>query len=171
MRSTVWMLALGALTMACSHAERPAEVATTGCAQLEAGHAENTFYKAGQVYAARPIKERQVISRAHQPERTVGAELYVHAQPGVTQEYLQRSLACHSVAGRPAHPNDPLHPTSGKLKSLTVRSMGSNFVVKAVGDSSKTGKEIWQRARSFTAPGSEVTAEQLAAADVPSSAN
>ncbi len=173
MRSTVgMMLALGALTMACSHAEqRPAEVATTGCSQLEAGHAEKTFYKSGQVYAARPVKERQFVSRAHQPERTVGAELYMHAQPGLTQEYLQRSLACHSVAGRPAHPNDPLHPANGSLKSLTVRSVGSNFVVKAVGDSPQAGKDIWQRARSFTAPGSEVTAEQLASADAPSHTN
>jgi hypothetical protein len=173
MKSTAGMiLALGALTMACSHAEqRPAEVATAGCAQLEPGHAEKTFYKPGQVYAARPVKERQVIARAHQPERTVGAELYMHAQPGLTQEYLQRSLACHSVAGRPAHPNDPLHLANGSLKRLTVRSVGSNFVVKAIGDSPQAGREIWQRARSFTAPGSEVTAEQLATANVPSPNN
>lgn len=172
MRSTLWMLGLGAVTMACSQAEqRPAEVATTGCAQLEAGHAEQAFYKPGQVYAARPVKERQFIARAHQPERTVGAELYLHAQPGLTQEYLQRSLACHSASGRAAHSNDPLHPGSGSLKSLTVRSVGSNFVVKAIGDSPQTGKEIWQRARSFAAPSSEVTAEQLASVQAPSQTN
>jgi hypothetical protein len=163
---------MGALTVGCSMAEqRPAHVATAGCAQLAAGHADNAFYKPGQVYAARPVKQRQVIARAHQPERTMGAELYMHAQPGLTKEYLQRSLSCHAAAGRPTHPNDPLHPTAGALKSLTVRSEGENFVVKAMGDSPAAGKEIWQRARSFTAPSSEVTAEQLASVAAPTSAN
>ena len=165
-------LALGLFAMACANTEQTQiQTATAGCAQLEAGHAENSFYKPGQVYAARPVKERQVVSRAHQPERVVGAELYVHAQPGVTKEYLQRSLDCHQVAGRPAHPNDPLHPETGSLNRLSVRSMGNNFAVTAIGDSPATGKEIWQRARSFATPSSAVTAEQVASNGAPASTN
>jgi hypothetical protein len=92
-----------------------------------------------------------MVARAIHRNRTVGAELYLHAPRTVTGEFLERSLTCHAMMGHPAHPNDPLHPTEGSVRRVSVRSAGGAFAVQVVGDTPRAGREIWARARAFAA--------------------
>ncbi len=135
--------------------------ASSACQGLVANDATAEFYKPGQVYAAQEIERREIVARAIHRTRTVGAELYVHAPRNVTGEFLERSLTCHATMGQPAHPNDPLHPSEGSVRRVSVRSAGGAFAVRVEGDSPQAGREIWSRARAFAA-GSNVDVRQVA---------
>lgn len=172
MKTLTWLtLGLSMTVAACSSASTPPPqlASNAACSQLDdSAQATQAFYAPGQVYAARKIQKKQFIARAIQPRRTMGAELYMHAPAGLTQEYLERTLVCHAAHGRAAHPNDPMHPTSGAVADVSVRPSGSGgFAIKVLGDTPRTGKEIWQRSRAFTAPSTSVTVEQVGATDGP----
>lgn len=153
-------LALGACASSGGRSE--ARVASSaGCQTLVGNDATAEFYRPGQVYAAQAIERREVVARAIQRNRTVGAELYVHAPRTVTGEFLERSLTCHAMMGAPAHPNDPLHPSEGSVRRVSVRSAGGAFAVQVLGDSPQAGREIWARARAFAAS-ADVDVKQVA---------
>jgi hypothetical protein len=137
--------------------------AASACQGMVGNEATAEFYKPGQVYGAQEIERREIVARAIHRTRTVGAELYVHAPRNVTGEYLERALTCHATMGQPAHPNDPLHPSEGSVRRVSVRSAGGAFAVQVVGDSPQAGREIWARARAFAA-GSNVDVRQVARA-------
>ena len=174
MQRLIWTsTAMGGLALIGCTASAPqgqTMTAAAGCASLgDARSTLSSFYEPGQVYAAEKVERTEFRARAIQPTRTAGAELRAHAAPGVTAEYLERALTCHAVSGAPQHPSDPLHPSSGRIADVDVRSSGTGFVVSVIGDSPDAGNEIWQRARAFSAPGA-VTVEQVAAAsETPSS--
>ena len=154
------------LLMGCTTQEQPKTVsAGAGCQSL--GDTQSTlaaFYGPGNAYSATPVKKKFHIARAAQPERTVGATIYVRAQPGLTSEYLQRTLACHAVNGKPMNPNDPLHLDNGNLAELSVQSAGNSLAVRVTGEGSDVGREIWQRAQAFTSDGGAVQVEQVSSA-------
>lgn len=167
MRSSVWAVAAlcSAALAGCSNqaTHKPTLAASAGCSQLgDTSATLATVYGPNQVHAAEKVERTEFLARAIQPVRTVGAEIHTYAAPGVTPEYLQRTLSCHAAAGKPAHANDPLHPSSGQIAELNVRSTGAGFAVQIIGDSPRTGHEIWQRARALSAPGSSVTVDQVA---------
>ena len=169
MKTTKIGLFLGAL-LASSVATsisfaKPRQVGSgAGCERLASStEAARSFYGPGNVYAVKEVKRKVFRARAIQYMRTVGAELYVRAEPGVTREYLHRALSCQVAgAGAAQHPNDPLHPSGGRVSELGVRSAGGSFAVSVVGDSLTTGREIYERARAFAAPGGAVNVEQIA---------
>jgi hypothetical protein len=103
------------------------------------------------------------VGRIGQYGPTVGADLYVHATPSTSEEYLERILVCHTAYGQPAHPNDPFHPVAGSVQAVSVRSSGSAYAVRLVGTDSSSSREILRRARALSTPGS-VSVEQVAAA-------
>lgn len=154
-------LTLGLAACAGSTRQDPRVAAASGCQEIAGNDVTAEFYKPGQVYAAREIEEKQFIARAIQRQQTVGAELHMHAPRNVTGEFLQRALACHAFTGQAAHPNDPLHPVEGEIRSVSVRSAGGSFAVQIVSDSPQVGREIWARARAF-ASGSTVDVRQVA---------
>lgn len=138
-------LGITALTLgACaSHSPPLAESARLACDRIEGGPAAHLT--AGHVTAISPVKRTEFRARAIQVQRTVGADFYVRAQPGVTAEYLERSLTCHARGGNPASQHDPLHPKSGHAK-VDVRTANSGFTIRAIGSTPEAGSEIWQRA-------------------------
>jgi hypothetical protein len=163
------ILALGAMVAltACSTSSTPHPrlAATAACSQLpDTRAAVQNLYQPGRLYAAKPIREKQFLARALQPERTVGAEMSLHAEEGMTRQYVERVLRCHAANGTAVHPNDPLHPSTGRVTQLDVRSAGDSLAVRVVGDSPRAGREIWQRARSLAESGTHVTVEQIGAA-------
>lgn len=166
-------MALIGLTVAlgaCASGQRSEArvAAASGCQGLVGNEATAEFYRPGQVYAAQEIERREHVARAIQRNRTVGAELYVHAPRNITGEFLERALTCHAMMGQPAHPNDPLHPSEGSVRHVAVRSAGGAFAVQVVGDSPRAGREIWARARAF-ASGSDVEVRQVATSTTDSS--
>lgn len=151
------------LAACASSPAEPSVAATSACAGLPNAQAEAvSLYQPGVMYAASPVEEKVFIARAIQPVRTFGADVYVRAQKGMTEQYLERVLSCHTASGVAAHPNDPLHPSEGRIAELSVRSAGDSLAIRIIGDSPSTGQEILQRARSVTSSGAEVTVEQLA---------
>lgn len=151
---------------ASTGASSPTVAAGAACSQVAANDPTlAAFYEPGAIRNARELRRTEFLARAIQPTRTVGAELQVHARPGMTAEYLQRALSCHAAGSAPRHPNDPLHPSQGAVAELTVRSSGTAFTVSVRGDSYDTGKEIWNRAESFAAQSTSSAVEQVAVAD------
>lgn len=147
--ATIGLLALG--LSACSGAQQvdPRVAATSGCQDIAGNEATAEFYKPGQIYGARELERNEFVARAIQRKQTVGAELYMHAPRNVTGEFLERALTCHAFTGQAAHPNDPLHPSEGTVRSVAVRSKGGGFAVQVTSDSPRVGREIWARARAF----------------------
>ncbi len=152
-------------TAACSSAAQP--VPTTiaaGCAQLNDTQAVTAkLLEPGAVHSVRKFEKREFLARAIQPMRTLGADLYVHATPGVTPEYLERNLSCHAAQGTALSAHDPFLPGRGAVEKVEVRPAGHSYAVRIVGRDSEAGRMIWQRASQLVSPGS-VTVEQLAQA-------
>lgn len=146
---TIGLLALGLAACSSRAHVDPRVAATSGCQEIAGNEATAEFYKPGQVYGARELERNEFVARAIQRKATTGAELYMHAPRNVTGEFLERALACHAFTGQAAHPNDPLHPAEGTIKSVSVRSRGGGFAVQVTSDSPKVGREIWARARAF----------------------
>jgi hypothetical protein len=104
----------------------------------------------------------QFLARAAQPRFVAGAQLTLPAEHGVTQPYLQRVLGCYAASDSGLHPNDPLaHPN---VHTVRVESRGGSFVVEVTGRDNTSAKQIWERAKALTAPGS-VEIQQLSAAE------
>lgn len=161
------MVAIGlslALGACASGARQDARVAAaSGCQEIADNEATTEFYAPGRVYAARKVEKREFVARAIQPTRVIGAELFMHAPRNVTDTFLERALTCHALTGRAAHPNDPLHPSDGSVRAVSVRSAGGSLAIRVVGETPQAGREIWSRARAF-ASGSSVDVQQVATA-------
>lgn len=166
-------LAAGAVVLAvgCSSAPtKPAGHASAGCAQL--GNATQLAApQMNQVYAAREVQldtsttypGGHFEARAIQIKRTDGADLYVHATPGTTKEYLERTFTCHAAEGQALSNNDPFHPSKGHVASVDVRKAGAGFAVRVLGSDAASSKEIWRRAEAMTGGETSVDVEQVAA--------
>ena len=138
----------------------PSRAEASACAgvSLEAS-VRDQFYAPGAAFAVRPIREREFLARALQPMRTVGATIHVHAQAGMTQQYLERALQCHARRGQAVNPADPLVLESGSVRDVDVRSAGGAFAVRIMGDSPAAGRAILQRAESLV--NGSVSVQQL----------
>lgn len=103
----------------------------------------------GQVYDAKPIREKPRHGKAILPKRTVGAKLYMRAEKGMTPAYLQRAAECHAKSRTlPSYPNDPLR-VDGDIESIRVYGAGGSFVVAVTSENPATGREIWERAKAL----------------------
>ena len=124
-------------------------------------------YDLARVRHAEPLYTQRFLARAIQPREVTGAELYVDAEAGVSQPYLERVLSCHAAGSSTAHPNDPLRVQN--VRDVDVRVQGHHFVIAVQGADRNAGREIWQKAQALLQGGS-VEVQQLSAADKPASA-
>lgn len=161
--SHIAALPLSILALACSSQGEPKTIATgASCAGLEDSQATVAeLYKPGTIYKAEPIKEKVFRARAAQPTHVMGASLKVRAEQGMSAPYMERVLACHAASGGAVHPNDPLFPQAGTLAKLSVEESKFGFNINVVGDSRKSGEEIWKRAEMLTGQGAHVEVEQV----------
>lgn len=120
-------------------------------------------YDVARVKNAKPIYTQRFVARAIQPRELTGAELYIDAQPGVSQPYLERVLSCHAAGSSVAHPNDPLRASN--VRDVDVRVQGSQFVVAVHGADKQSGREIWKKAKALLQGGGNVEVQQLSAAN------
>lgn len=155
----------GLAATGCAATQHPATTvaATASCeriADLEQQVAR--VYDADRVRHVAPVYRSKFLARAIQPRYIAGAELYLDAEPGVTQPYLQRMLSCHAAGDSAAHPNDPLR--AANVEAVNVRVQGHRFVVAVTGADAQAGKQIWQRAEALRTPAARVEVQQLSAA-------
>lgn len=117
------------------------------------------LYAPGNVARVEPVYRTQFVARAVQPRFVSGAKLYVPAQQGMSQGYLERVLTCHAAARSAEHPNDPLRVAN--LRDVDVESRGQRFVISIEGTDRASGSEIYQRARALHDPSMRVEVKQL----------
>ena len=124
-------------------------------------------YDLAKVRHAAPIYTQRFVARAIQPREVTGAELYVDAEPGVSQPYLERVLSCHAAGTSVAHPNDPLR--AHNVRDVDVRAQGHQYVIAVHGADRNAGREIWQKAQALLQEDGSVEVQQLSAAAKPAS--
>lgn len=163
MRNPVFVLSSCLIAAsACSTAastSRPL-TASAACGKLgDTTQAVSTLFTSGNLYGAGTATDHGFFGQGAPEPYPVGAELYVHATPGVTAEYLQRTLECYTESGRSLHPSDPFHPAKGYVVRVRVLSSGDSFTVRLVGSDSESAQDIRERASALAA---SVRAEQVA---------
>jgi hypothetical protein len=154
----------GFIAMGCSSNVAPRSVAAeSGCRQLgdTSQTVANTFGP-NELYG---VARNESTWKGSATEAQPGTSLYVHAAPGVSAEYLERALSCHAVYGHPVGQNDPLHPASGAVASVNVRSTGGGYEIRIKGQDLSTDQEIYQRAHDLAS--TTVQVEQLASSGAP----
>ena len=169
MKDSKWLalVAVGSC-VACAGSRAPATTLASASSCRQMSSADQTvaqLYSPGKVYAASPVEKKVHRARAYQPVQTFGASLYTHAEPGMTGPYMERALRCYAAFGRATHPNDPLHPSEGRITDVSVEAVKGSFAIRIESDSSKTGKEIWRRAQSLSGQSTNVEAQQVGAGD------
>jgi hypothetical protein len=113
---------------------------------------------------AEPIHHQRVYAGGPQADHVVGAKLYVPAEAGQSEAYLERVMSCRLESGQAGvQPNDPLGVEG--VRHVAVRAAGSSFEVSIVGSDAQSGEAIWQRARALAG---QVGVEQVASIGVTS---
>lgn len=169
LHATVLAVGLTSILGGCaaSQSQAHSQVAASSCAGLsDVDRHVAELYAPGQIERVEPLQRREFLARSIERSYVAGAKLYVPAQQGVSQPYLERVLSCHAAAQTSQHPNDPLRVTA--IESIDVSTAGSRFVVSIAGANRSAGKEIWQRARALHDTSSQVEVRQLSATPGPS---
>jgi hypothetical protein len=156
-----------------------AAAAVLGCADTSPGPARNPTEQAAAIERSRcgpdlddttlepifshraiesvePLYARTSSDRAGASTRLQGAVIYVRAIHGVTVEWLDRALECHSARRtlgkipEDAVRNDPFW-LPGRMVDIDTQSMGHGFRVAVSGVTSDDAQEILIRANAFAA--------------------
>jgi hypothetical protein len=161
-------LALGSILIGVAACSTPASqtrpvAASAACDQLvHTDRHVSDLFRSGNVYGSGDATEPRWVNQGPPQSTKVGAELYVHATPGMTAEFLQRELECYTVNGRSGHDNDPFHPAEGAVSSVAVTPSGDSYIVRILGSNDQAIADISKRARALTTTG---TAQQVSRAN------
>lgn len=135
----------------CASTQAPStQVARASC-EVDAGEKAFAakYLQPSRVQTVSRVSEKDFRARAIQPRRTVGADLYVAAEEGVSAEYLERVLSCHAQSGQALHTADPFHALSGEVQ-VRVSSAPAGYRIRVTGSTPEAGREIWNKASSLT---------------------
>jgi hypothetical protein len=119
------------------------------------------LYGPAELSDVKPLYRMQQVGRT-QVRYAAGAKLYVPAQQGVTQGYLERVLTCHAASQGAGHPNDPLRVEN--LRDVDVLARGQQFVIEIEGANRTAGKAILQNAQALRDLSTQVDVRQLSSA-------
>lgn len=168
-RSTICAIGIAsALTGCATHQAPRAQVARADCSGLATDGTLAELYSAGTIKKVEPIYRQQFVARAIQPRYVAGASLYVPAEAGMNEAYLERVLSCHAALGRGEHPNDPLGAEG--VVDVDVVAAGPRMRIAITGQDRASGQAIWKRAMALHEQAGEVTIQQLSSAPAPRSA-
>lgn len=159
------LLALGALLSAvgcAGAAQTPARspVASASCAgipDLQQQVAE--LLAPGQVQRVEPLYRLEHRARAIQLRYVSGAKVYVPAERGMNDGYLERALSCHAASAESSQPNDPLRVAN--VHDIDVRTRGTLIEIQIEGADRAAGKQILERAQGLREPSTQVEVRQL----------
>lgn len=161
-RSTI-LLALVVVSAGCAGAAQSAPrspVASANCSglgNLEPQVAE--LLSPANVQRVEPLYRSEHRARAIQLRYVSGAKLFVPAQSGLTEGYVERALSCHAVSARSSQPNDPL--TVANVHDVDVRTRGPLLEIQIEGANREAGKQILERANALRDPSAQVEVRQL----------
>lgn len=96
------------------------------------------------------------------PTYVEGAEIYIPAEAGMNQAYLERAFSCYAASSSHALATDPLH--SKGVRSVVAREAGQSFRVSILGVDREAGEEIWKRTQALRNAGVRVEVRQLSSA-------
>jgi len=164
--SCVAALMSTALCACAAATPQPRIASAASCSGLQTGETVRALYAPGNIRKVEPIQTTQFLARAIQPTYIAGANLYVAAQPGLHEAYVERVLSCHAASGRAVSPHDPL--VAKGVSDVDVSPAGSMLRISITGVNREAGKDIWRRARALHELRGEVSVEQISA--LPSSA-
>jgi hypothetical protein len=158
--SSVGAIVVVALTACAETAAKPSHTATdqatfmerTRCGTQDDEATIAAVINGSAVQNVRPLYSDIENAKAGLSHELRGATITVAALPGVTPEWLDRALECHSaketLGHAPAPSNDPFWlPDS--LVDIEVRSAKDGFLVDVIGYSSADAKQILDRANAF----------------------
>ena len=158
------LFATAALAMVgCGGSSHQAASQRAACQGVDTQGAVARIYSEASSGSAAPLYKTGVRTRAISTRYVSGSELTVPAPEGMSGEYIQRVLTCHSATGAQAHPNDVL---AGNLEpaSVQVRSAGASYRIAIEGRNRDDGKRIWSKAQALTqGGGGSVEVEQVSA--------
>lgn len=122
---------------------------TQACTGMPEGERELTaFFRRADIETVEPLYE--YVGKVGRVLR--GSVISVRPTPGVTAEWLQRSIECHAARlaaiGYEAKEMG-LCPFAVKDVNVAVRSGGDRFLVEVRSRDSKIASEVWRRAQSL----------------------
>lgn len=164
--SMVMAFGVAVFATACGAAsQRPESTTVAGvqCGGVDVEQQVAQLYAPGNVERVEPLYRTEVLARAIQPRYVSGARMYVPAQQGMTQGYLERVLSCHAASSASSHPNDPMHAAA--VRDVDVEARGQRFVIDIHGEGRSAGKQIFERARALRDGSSNVEVRQLSATE------
>jgi hypothetical protein len=99
-----------------------------------------------QVRTVKPYVQEKIVVGRITSRQTLGAQVFVQAEPGLTAEWLRLKLERHLAAmrGPATMPNCALDV---KNVRILVESAGAGFNVKLIAANSTQGKEVLRRAQ------------------------
>lgn len=98
-----------------------------------------------------------------------GAEIYIPAEAGINEAYLERALSCYAAAdGGAGQAHHPLRAPG--IRSISARESGQTFRVSIRGVDRKAGAEIWKRAQALRNASGTIEIRQLSGAPSQNSA-
>lgn len=112
------------------------------------------FDRREDIVSSEPLQSTGTGGKTGPTQRLVGASVTIKAVPGLTKEYLQRLVNCHSSRNASmgfAMAEMASCPLSVKGANATVESAGPGFRVDIRADDSQAANEILRRAKALTA--------------------
>jgi len=92
-----------------------------------------------------------------------GAEIYIPAEPGINEAFLERALSCYAAAGSGGA--DAHHPLrAAGIRSISARESGQTFRVTIRGVDRKAGEDIWKRSQALRNASGTIEIRQLSSA-------
>jgi len=92
-----------------------------------------------------------------------GAEIYIPAEAGINEAYLERALSCYAAAqSGTASAQHPLRAAG--IRSISARESGQTFRVSIRGVDRKAGEEIWKRTQALRNASGTIEIRQLSSA-------
>ena len=131
------------------------DVETNACAGLaEADRDSSPFEHRDDVLGVEELRAKPPLPKGAVTGPVEGASVTIRAVPGLTKEYLQRLVTCHSARNATmghGMPEMAFCPLAVKGATATVDSAGGGFRVDIKGDTPQASDEIARRARALTA--------------------
>jgi len=153
--ATLPMLAAVAGCATSSPAKTAADSAHVNqCADVEGDSNLNAVLSGEAVARVKPLYANLSDPRGSQEAQLRGATVIVRALPGMTAEWLDRQLKCHSatetLGQSETAPNDPFFLPDAAV-TIAVRPMGSAFAVDISAYPPKAAHRILRRANDWLA--------------------
>jgi hypothetical protein len=93
------------------------------------------------------------------PAYVEGVAIYIPADAGVTEAYVERALSCHAASSGRALPSDPFRVDG--VRSITANEVRQTIRVDILGVDREAGERIWHTAQGLSA---RVEVRQLSSA-------